>query len=121
MGRRRKQTIGGDYGKTIEELFNKYNVNKETAYNPCTVVKILLADDDILSNLALRKMIEEDGQYQVFAFYNGVDVGQDGVTSHRPQTSTKNVATKSASSSSIMRCPNEGAPKPRPGSATTKN
>ena len=64
----------------VEELYNKCNVNKATAYNPCTVVKIILADDDILSNLALRKMIEEDGQYQVFSFYNGVDVCRDCVT-----------------------------------------
>jgi len=33
-----------------------------------------LADDDGLSNMALRNIIEQAGKYQVFAFYNGKDV-----------------------------------------------
>lgn len=34
----------------------------------------MLADDDLLSNLAMRGMIESLGKYQVFSFYNGGEV-----------------------------------------------
>jgi len=37
-------------------------------------VRILLADDEVLSNTALRAMIEEGGKYQVSYFFNGLDL-----------------------------------------------
>jgi CheY-like chemotaxis protein len=37
-------------------------------------VRILLADDEVLSNTALRVMIEEGGKYQVNPFFNGLDL-----------------------------------------------
>jgi hypothetical protein len=66
--------MGGDYSRMVDELYKEYNVNKDKAYNPCTIVKILLADDDVLSNSALRRMIEQDAKYQVTNCFNGVEV-----------------------------------------------
>ena len=37
-------------------------------------MRILLADDEVLSNTALRAMIEEGGKYQVSYFFNGLDL-----------------------------------------------
>ncbi len=71
------QTISGNYGTIIDAMHQKYRgqeQQQEGYYNPCSVAKILLADDDVLSNLALRSMIEQSGLYRVFTFYNGVDV-----------------------------------------------
>lgn len=36
--------------------------------------KILLADDDPMSNYALRGMIERSGKFQVIPCYNGLEV-----------------------------------------------
>ena len=71
---RRRETIGGGYGQVVEELYHKYNVKDQERFNPCKIAKIMLADDDIMNNLAMRTMIEHDGKYQVFSFYNGVEV-----------------------------------------------
>eukprot|EP00826_Nyctotherus_ovalis_P059639 TRINITY_DN830_c0_g6_i1.p1 TRINITY_DN830_c0_g6~~TRINITY_DN830_c0_g6_i1.p1 ORF type:complete len:125 (-),score=38.90 TRINITY_DN830_c0_g6_i1:28-402(-) len=38
------------------------------------MIRILLADDEVLSNTALRAMIEECGNYQVNPFFNGLDL-----------------------------------------------
>ena len=57
----------------IEELYHKYNIEEKEQFNPCKIVKILLADDDVFSNFLLRKLLEDSGEYQVFQFYNGAD------------------------------------------------
>jgi len=65
--------MGGGFGQMIEDLYQKFNVEAGEQFNPTKIIKIILADDDILSNLALRNMIEQGGGYQVFQFYNGMD------------------------------------------------
>ncbi len=64
----------GSYGKLVEKVLRKHQTTEYENLNPCKVAKILLADDDGLSNMALRSMIEQSGKYQVFSFYNGLDV-----------------------------------------------
>ncbi len=86
--------MGGNYGQVIDEMFDKYNVKSTDAYNPCNVVKIILADDDVLSNLALRSMIEQAGAYQVFPFYNGVDVSLPSHNTDRPRISMRNAGKR---------------------------
>ncbi len=66
--------MGGNYGKVIEDLYKKYNINDKERYNPLTVKKIILADDDPNSNYTLRATIEQCGRYQVLPFYSGADV-----------------------------------------------
>ena len=66
--------MGGGYNQVIEGLYHKFNVKESDVFNPCKITKIILADDDPLSSMLLRRMIEEGGKYQVFQFCNGVDV-----------------------------------------------
>lgn len=66
--------MGGGYNQVIEGLYNKYHIKESEVFNPCKISKIILADDEPLSNMLMRRMIEEGGKYQVFQFYNGVDV-----------------------------------------------
>ncbi len=66
--------MGGNYGKMIEEIHKKYNINDKERYNPLTVKNIILADDDTNSNYTLGATIEQCGRYQVLAFYSGADV-----------------------------------------------
>lgn len=62
------------YDKILGELCNKYNVKEHDHFNPYKVTRILLADDEILSNTALRAMLEEEGKCQVTPFFNGLDL-----------------------------------------------
>ncbi len=47
---------------------------KDGYNNPCRVVNVLLADDDVFCNATLASIIETSGQYRVFPFYNGAAV-----------------------------------------------
>jgi hypothetical protein len=58
----------------VQEVYEKYYGPEGGVANPLSEPKILLADDDIFSNMALRSMIESSGQYHVHSFYNGADV-----------------------------------------------
>lgn len=72
---RRRQATGGNYGEVVQRLHEKCNVKEGEGFDPCRVVNVVLADDDVLSNMALRNMIEQQpGKYQVFPFYNGLAV-----------------------------------------------
>ena len=72
-------TLGGNYAHIVDELYRKYGMVGAESFNPCRVAKLILADDESLSNLALRSMIEREGKYQIFSFYNGTDVGSAGL------------------------------------------
>lgn len=37
---------------------------------------MMLVDDNLLGNMAMRSMIEGIGKYQVYSFYNGIDVNK---------------------------------------------
>ncbi len=74
-GGRRRKTIGGTYGKLVDALYRKYNMTAKDGYsNPCRVINVLLADDDVFCNTTLTTIIESSGQYRVFPFFNGSSV-----------------------------------------------
>lgn len=63
------------YRTNVEHIIDEDNENsKEESSSLSNSIKVLLADDDLLCNLAMRGLIEGIGKYQVFSFYNGVDV-----------------------------------------------
>eukprot|EP01022_Parablepharisma_sp_SALTPOND_P023728 TRINITY_DN50_c1_g1_i1.p1 TRINITY_DN50_c1_g1~~TRINITY_DN50_c1_g1_i1.p1 ORF type:complete len:966 (-),score=71.76 TRINITY_DN50_c1_g1_i1:1283-4180(-) len=104
---RLKQAISGNYGNIVDEVYEKYNKKQEAYYNPCTIAKVLLADDDILSNLALRSMIEQTGLYKVFTFYNGVDVSPLTFTHFNRLANSMRIEEKNLRPPYwIWRCPN---------------
>jgi hypothetical protein len=97
--------MGGNYGQIVDELYKKYNVPGPESFNPCRVAKLILADDESLSNLALRSMIEREGKFQIFSFYNGTDVSWPADESRRTR-STKREERRSAWCSWTSRCQN---------------
>ncbi len=72
----KRQVLGGSYGNMVDELYRKCHVKAADFYNPCSVVNVLLADDDVLSNMALKKIVESSGNYRVFPFYNGLSASE---------------------------------------------
>lgn len=58
----------------VENLFNSFNVKKSDQFVPGKIRKVFIADDDIFSNALLRNMIESDTKYQVFSFFNGLEL-----------------------------------------------
>lgn len=68
MRMKRRSTCGGKYGSIIEEMYQKYNVK---VYNPCKSIKLILADDEGVCQMAVKSMIEHAGDYEVFAYFNG--------------------------------------------------
>lgn len=62
----------GTFGSTVEALFKCYKISVGDGYkNPCRVINVVLADDDVFCNATTTKIIEASGQYRVFPFYNG--------------------------------------------------
>ena len=66
--------MGGGYNQLVEKLHTKFNMTGNDGFNPCKITRILLADDDPISNYSLKAMIEQDSNYQVVSYYNGADV-----------------------------------------------
>ena len=71
---KRKLTFGGRYCPTIEEMYDISKVSPAERIKPWKVAKIILADDDVLSSMALRAMIESTREYKAVPFYNGLEV-----------------------------------------------
>ena len=61
----------GRFVTLAKEIQNKFGV--KNSYNPLSVTKIILADDNPMCNNTLRLLIEQVG-YQVHPCFNGVDV-----------------------------------------------
>ena len=59
---------------TFEEIKHKSLMSESS--QECTAERrsVLLADDDVLSNLAVKTMIEKEGKYQVASVFNGREV-----------------------------------------------
>ena len=68
---RKKNIIGGNYRRLIDEMYQKYNVK---VCNPCKQKNIILADDEATCQSMIKQMIERSGDYKVFGFFNGADV-----------------------------------------------
>ena len=60
----------------IEEIKTKQKENSSLSANVTEIrsVKVLLADDDVFSNLALKSMIEKSGKFQALPCFNGQEV-----------------------------------------------
>lgn len=58
----------------VNDLYTKFNRRDSEYCNPYNVFKIIMADDDIMCNTALKTMLEKLGKIQVYSFYNGVNV-----------------------------------------------
>lgn len=70
---RKKDLITNEYGKLVADLHSAVK-SKEKLFNPCMMIKIILADDEIISRSAVQSMIESSEKYHVFAFSNGIEV-----------------------------------------------
>ena len=55
-----------NFGKIVEDLYKKCSVNVSEQFNPNKLIKILFADDDVMSNMTLKSMIENEKKYVVF-------------------------------------------------------
>jgi hypothetical protein len=64
----------GNYGQTINELHKKFHLTNAESFNPCNCGTIILADDDTISNMTLKKMLEATNKYQIVSCYNGLEV-----------------------------------------------
>ena len=71
---RRRETMGGGYNQLVEKLHTKFNMSGNDGFNPCKITRILLADDDAISNYSLKAMIEQDSDFQVVSYSNGAEV-----------------------------------------------
>jgi CheY-like chemotaxis protein len=71
-----KNPTSGDFGRIVSQLQEAQNVSKTCVFNPCNLVKVIVADDDSISCGVLRSMIEHSGGYQVFACSNGIEAGK---------------------------------------------
>lgn len=71
-----KIPTSGDFGRIVSQLQEAQNVSKTCVYNPCNLIKVIVADDDSISCGVIRSMIEHSGGYQVFACSNGIEAGK---------------------------------------------
>ena len=92
---RRSETTHAPDPHLIEEMCDKYQLNKDMITPPPVAAKVLVADDNVFCNTALKGLIESCGNYQVLTFYNGADVSIS-IFRARHAHILKNPGTKSA-------------------------
>ena len=75
MNREARQSTQEQYDQILEEIKQKQRESMSSLGNTNEkLVKLLLADDDVFSNLAVKTMIEKTGKYQIFSCFNGQEV-----------------------------------------------
>ena len=77
-------------------MYNKYNSEEAVNFAPRCQAKIILADDDVLCNFAVKTMITKLANYNVVACFDGTEVGATSEKERRPVHTTKRTCMKSA-------------------------
>lgn len=73
FNRKERQSLG-EREKLVENLYEDLKNNNDEPYTLSKLSKVLLADDDVMSNITLRGMIERSGKFHIISCYNGLEV-----------------------------------------------
>ncbi len=73
-GYRRSHASQGQFEQIVEEIKQRQKESSLAGESVAeNALKVLLADDDVFSNLTLKTMIERTGKYQALACFNGLE------------------------------------------------